>query len=101
MGNCTRSHVRPRVVEIDTPPSLATAMRLAFVGSIHMSWLSPPGEANGTTTVVSPPRFAAATAPPGTPGAPLGAEAPRAARPPPRVVRPPSSERLKLAQRKY
>src|SRR5687767_793406 len=43
IGSCARDHVCPRVVEIDTPPSLPMIIRFAFVGSIHMSWLSPPG----------------------------------------------------------
>jgi hypothetical protein len=44
------------VTEIETPPSLATAMRSAFAGSIHMSWLSPPGLARPVcATSVAPP----------------------------------------------
>src|SRR3990172_6534838 len=55
-GSCNRYHARPRVVEIDTPPSLATIMRSGLVGSIQMSWLSPPGElAKPPSTVVRPP----------------------------------------------
>src|SRR3990170_6227887 len=55
-GNCRRYHDRPRVVEIDTPPSLATIMRSGLVGSIQMSWLSPPGELpKPRSTLVRPP----------------------------------------------
>ena len=56
IGSWTRYQARPRVVEIEAPPSFPTIIRLPFVGSIHMSWLSPPGDwAKGMSTVVWPP----------------------------------------------
>src|SRR2546430_3946191 len=56
MGSCARSQLRPRLVETATWPSLPTIMRLPSVGSIHMSWLSPPGDwPNGRPAVGGPP----------------------------------------------
>src|SRR5439155_26133025 len=56
IGRCTRIHVRPWLTEMLVPPSLATIIRSAFVGSIQTSWLSPPGLfAKGWTSSVSPP----------------------------------------------
>src|SRR5918912_385967 len=56
IGSCTWSQLFPRFVEIDTPPSWLTIIRLPFVGSIQMSWWSPPGvSALGGSTTVAPP----------------------------------------------
>src|SRR5688572_4831129 len=94
-GSCTRIQVRPRVVEIETPGSLAIAIRDGFVGSIHMSWLSPPGFAIGKVTV------SARGGPPGAAGRACAAAAACAPPPAPDTVWPPSNERLNVAQRKY
>src|SRR5438034_9580157 len=91
MGRFTRSHVRARVVEIETPASFATAMWLALVGSIHMSWLSPPGELSGGPAGCGTAAAAAAAA----------AAAPPPPNPAPRLVAPPSMLRENVAQRKY
>src|SRR5215831_5893393 len=94
MGRFTCSHVRPRVVEMCTPASLPTTMRDGFVGSIHMSWLSPPGAVNVGAGGAPRPPSAAGAAPP-RPRPP----------PPPRPfavsVEPPSMEWLKVAHKKY
>src|SRR5688500_2541616 len=94
MGSWTRSHVRPRVVEMETPGSFATMIRFALPGSIHMSWLSPPGvlSGGGRTGADSPGARAAA-------GAATAAVAPP--KPAAVFVAPPSRERLKVAHRKY
>src|SRR6185437_10884917 len=96
MGSCTCSHSRARVVEICTPASLAIAIRLGFVGSIHMSWLSPPGAVIGGPALPRP-------APPARP--PVAEVAPPRPAPPARApsltVAPPSIERLNDAHRKY
>ena len=56
MGSWMWCHERPCVTDSDTPPSFATAMRLLLPGSIHMSWLSPPGlAAPACATSVAPP----------------------------------------------
>jgi len=41
MGSRMRTHVSPRLIEIDTPSSLATIIRLPFCGSIHLSYSLP------------------------------------------------------------
>src|SRR5688572_23749411 len=93
MGSWTRSHVRPRVVEMETPGSFATIILFALPGSIHMSWLSPPGvlSGGGRTGADSPAARAAD-------GAAMAAAAPKPAAV---FVTPPSRERLKVAHRKY
>ena len=51
-----RNQVRPRLIEIERPWSCATIMRSGSVGSIHMSWWSPPGAwGRGVTSSVRPP----------------------------------------------
>ena len=53
MGRRIVFHSRPCVVVIMTPRSLPIMMRSLFVGSTHMSWLSPPHPRS--CSVVSPP----------------------------------------------
>src|SRR6185295_17212778 len=43
IGSWMRFQVRPRFTDRLVPPSFATIMRSPFRGSIHSSWLSPPG----------------------------------------------------------
>src|SRR6266536_2688886 len=89
MGRLTRSQVRARVVEIETPASFATTIRAALVGSIHMSWLSPPGELSAGPPVGCWPPPAPPPPPPPPP------------KPAPLFVAPPSIERENVAHRKY
>src|SRR6478735_907181 len=55
-GSCVWIHDFPRLIETDTPPSWLTTIRLPFVGSIQMSWWSPPGTSvKGGSMIVVPP----------------------------------------------
>jgi hypothetical protein len=54
IGRRVRFHCFPRVVEIETPPSLPIIMRRGSFGSDHMSWLSPPQR---IWSEVSPPSY--------------------------------------------
>ena len=54
MGSTTRRKVRPRFMEIVSPPSSATMTRWLFVGSIQTSWVSPPPR-GGLSTRLRPP----------------------------------------------
>ena len=54
MGRTTRRYLTPLSKLIEAPPSWATMIQRGLVGSIQMSWLSPPA-AVAVRSKVDPP----------------------------------------------